>query len=228
MHKAPPSSFPRLTAQSLSSLLLLVAIGCAFLPWWNSVAAGLSANAYDLAEWIGLAPAVRYVDPPLVAPQLLRLAFIGLSILCLLHGLRLRYANHASKWGLGFYLLALLLPLWNLPPIEFWREIRSSSDPNHWQLFWLLVWGYGLIIAGVAIQRRWPFGSRLLWRLSGSVVLLTIISAVVGTALAFKVIRDLGVDTPIGLGFVGYIVALLSHVLTISGKKIEDGRLSHD
>lgn len=228
MHQFPPRSVLRFTRQTLSSSLLLMAIGCAFLPWWNSAAAGLSANAYDLAEWIGLAPAVRYVEPPLVAPQLLRLAFIGLSLLCLLHGLRLQHANPANNWGLGFYLLALLLPLWNLPPIEFWREIRTTTDPNHWQLFWLLVWGYGLILAVVAVQWRWPLGSRLLRRLSSSIALLAIISAVGGIALAFKVIRDLGVATPIGLGLVGYIVALISHSLTIPVVKTADGRLAHD
>src|SRR5512143_758636 len=62
-------------------LWLFAALIAYYLPWIANRAAALSANAYDLAEWTSLHPAVRGASVPLVAPFLLRAVLGGLALL---------------------------------------------------------------------------------------------------------------------------------------------------
>lgn len=107
--------------------VLLAVIGT-YLPWtWWKGGAAFSVNLYDLAEWVSLVPRVRFGEPPLVAPGVLRLVPALVAIM-----LGVSAASAQRRW-LRWLLraLALLLCVGLLPPIEFLRG--QLGDPNYRQ-----------------------------------------------------------------------------------------------
>ncbi|MBX3080035.1 MAG: hypothetical protein KF716_00285 [Anaerolineae bacterium] len=186
------------------TLALLVALVSYYLPWLNNAAAGLSANAFDLAEWISLSPLVRGANPPMLAPFLLRLS---LSLLALLFALNISYTSGWLRWLSAGLCLLLIITLF--PPIEFIRAPGGMDDPNYRQLFGLFL--FTLLMAGAVL-----IVPRLrLWRkpLSGLFALLLMVSSLWGTALAFSILASdpIRLTTPLGLGLVGLIIALIAH-----------------
>src|SRR5438552_17266089 len=86
---------------------LLAALVAYYLSWINNQAAALSANAYDLAEWTSLHPAVRGAIIPLLAPFLLRAVLGGLA---LLFGLRaLKAVSSRARWTYSALALCLAI-----------------------------------------------------------------------------------------------------------------------
>jgi hypothetical protein len=187
-------------------VLLLLALGCYYLPWLTHPAAALSANAFDLAEWVGLSPAVRYATPPMVAPFLLRLV---LSLLAVLFALAARSARGWPRWmNAG---VALLLALTLAPPIEFVRVPGAMDDPNYRQFFFMLA---GTLLAlGVVMVMRLP--PLLIRAISVLIALLAAITGVIGTRLAVDVLsRDpLRITTSVGVGVIGLCVVLAAYCL---------------
>jgi uncharacterized membrane protein YsdA (DUF1294 family) len=197
-----------MTQPDLSSLLRrldrwpwqLGALAAYYLPWIANRAAALSANAYNLAEWTSLHPAVRGANVPLVAPFLLRAALGGLA---LLFGFRVLRA--LTGWlRLAYVALAIWLALTLLPPLDFFRG--AWDDPNYRQQFLLSVGTLiGLGILAVAGRRASP---RLLRRAEASVSLLALLSGLIGEILAQNVIRSLQIDAPLGVGVVLLVACL--------------------
>lgn len=95
------------------------------LPWLINPGAGLTFNAYDLAEWTSLHPAVRANPPPLLLTFALRLPLVYLALLTALH----RPKSMSGRIGQFSFLLGAVVAL--LPPLEFFTQ--ASSDPNYQQ-----------------------------------------------------------------------------------------------
>lgn len=188
----------------LLTLCLASALLCYYLPWQYHPAAALSANAFDLAEWVGLSPAVRYAfSPPMAAPFLLR---VVLSLLAVLFALNARMLAGWWRWlNAG---LALLLTITLAPPIEFIRVPGATEDPNYRQLFTLLI---GTLIALGSVMLLARFRPRFPFRLLGVLLAAMAMAAgVAGLVLALNVLSadPLRIEVRVGVGVVGMVVVL--------------------
>lgn len=177
-------------------IALLAALLGFYLPWVANPAAALTYNAWDLAEQVGLSPAVRYTDPPMVAPFLLRAVLAALSLLFALATRNLRPRLLAVLSG-G---LALVLALTLLPPLEFFRG--ATQDPNYVQLISLCIATFIGLAATLALR------GVLRTRVTASVALIGAAFAIAGQTLAAQTIRALGVPAPIGVGFFVTLIGL--------------------
>lgn len=182
----------------LPSAALFAALIGYYATWINNAAAALSANAFDLAEWVGIIPAVRYADPPMTAPFALRLALVMLAWLFALHSATAR--RPFGRAVLGMISLALAVSL--RPPIAFFRG--ETADPNYQQLALLcFVALFGVAFISVlgwrSMGRRWWWGLIALpFGLSG------ILSALVGLGGALEALGRLQIPTPLGAGGIVY------------------------
>jgi hypothetical protein len=169
----------------------IVALIGYYFPWINNSAAALSFNAYDLAEWVSLHPAVRGGSVPLLAPFLLRSVLGGLALLFGVRALRL-----GVRWQqIAYGALAVCLAITLLPPLDFFRG--AWDDPNYRQQFALTIGTLGGQGALFAIARRKPAWLRLLGMGIG---VLTIASAVIGFILAQNIVSSLRIAAPFGPG----------------------------
>ncbi|MEP7286205.1 MAG: hypothetical protein ABI947_10605 [Chloroflexota bacterium] len=177
---------------------LIVALIAYYLPWVYHKTAALTANAYDLAEWVSIYPTVRGGNPPLLDPFLLRGAMAGLALLFALRAAR-------GGWLRWLYIvLSLLLVITLLPPLDFFRN--AGDDPNYRQQF---IISLATLIGDAAIW--WIYTQRRHWlpRLEIVVLLLTVIAAIVGEVLALDIERLLGLNVTIGGGVVVFVASLM-------------------
>ncbi|HVO42720.1 MAG TPA: hypothetical protein VMT34_08860 [Aggregatilineales bacterium] len=168
-----------------------------YLPWWNGRAAALSANAYDLAEFI--VPVGRYANPPLLATFALRGVFAGLAILFGLEALQVR---SFWRWLAGG--LAAVLGITLLPPPDFFLS-RLWDDVNYRQQF-LVALGTGIILVALALVNRQKQLPRIL---PSAVALLVIAAAIAGEVGALDVVRSFHVEAPVGIGCVGLVLVMV-------------------
>jgi hypothetical protein len=192
-----------MSALLLNATLFSALIGY-YVTWINNRAAALSANAFDLAEWVGIVPAVRYAQPPLSAPFALRAALVCLAWLFALRGaLAQRLAVRVAMSILG---LALALSL--RPPIAFFRG--ETGDPNYQQLAALcLVATSGVLLIGAATWRGMARGWWL-W-LSLLLTLIGAASAVLGLIGALEALARLKIPTPLGAGVFLFVISIGAH-----------------
>lgn len=171
----------------LGWILILLALVAYTLPWLVAPSSSLSPGAYDLAEWMSLHPAARYVQPPLLPSLLLRLplACLGLIIAFAPMGL--------AGWARGLVVLVLGMAL--LPPIEFFTLYRN--DPNYQQQFGLALF---VLISGVISLSR--FLSQ--WRLPLAAGLAGIATAasLIGLKESLTLFQELTHITTTGAGIV--------------------------
>ena len=193
---------------------LLAALVAYYLPWISHQAAAFSLNAYDLAEFTSIYPAVRSASIPYLTPFLLRAVMAGLA---LLFGIRALKAE--TNWGRwGYAILALWLAITLLPPLDFFRG--GWDDPNHRQQFGLSI-GTLLVLVGLAGARARGLSCRWLTRLEVAIIMLTGIGAIVGEILALNVFRSLRIPSPIGVGAVALVGCLALAGLAKTGAQAE-------
>ena len=179
---------------------LPIALVAYYLPWVWHPAAALTANAYDLAEWVSIHPAVRNGDPPLVAPFLLRAVLAGLALLCGLSAIRVQ--KWWVRWLYGA--LAVILAITLLPPPDFFRG--AGDDPNYRQQFGLAVGTFIVLTLFFGLRRRL---ARYSWLLEAIVVSAALIAGCAGVVMALRIIQSLGVAVTLGGGIVVLFVGLL-------------------
>lgn len=184
----------------LLGLLLLALLGIA-LPWAATSSAALQPNAYDLAEWLTLLPAIRN-NTPLMLPVLLirtALLFVGILLLLLRSTLPQR-TGQLIVWGCVFGIFVALIP-----SIDFFRG--QYTDPNYAQQFYL--W-FAFTIAVTAIvalgNHRW-LHNQILW---GLMAIGGSIAALSGYVWGMQVLGLYEVGFRVGVGIVIYCVALIT------------------
>ncbi len=162
---------------------------CYLFPWLTNPSVSLSLNAYDLAEWASLHPAVRDATPALLTSVLLRLPLVCLALLI----------AFTARRSLLPVLIVLVLTAALLPPPEF---IKALDDPNYRQqaglaLFTLI--GGALGLSGkLSRARHW---------IVAAIGLLGALASIIGLLQSYHLMRGFSLPTHVGLG--GVFLALL-------------------
>lgn len=165
--------------------VLLLGLAGYLLPWAVSSSAPMTLNAYDLAEWASLHPAQRQTTPPLLAPLLLRVQLVILTLILALSasGRPMRAMSAAA---------VVVLALAQLPPFEYVYDIANL---NYRQQFGLAL---ASMIAGLAATRL--ANRRIIRVLLVVLPIAGIISVIAGVAQALEVYRLTQSVAGIGLG----------------------------
>jgi len=184
---------------------LALALACTYAPWHTHSTAAFTLNAFDLAEWTSLHPAVRASSPALLTSFLLRVPQLALILALTLHA---NYLGDARvRWLLRA--AALLVALRFLPPREFFGS--AASDPNFRQMMLLTGLGVGGVVAAILAEklaRRWQ------GLLAAALLALGIGAGWWGLARAHTLLDNFEIAVSVGVGAVGYtafsaLVALL-------------------
>ena len=161
------------------------------IPWVSNPGAALTLNAYDLAEWTSLHPAVRGATPPLFVTFCLRLIPLLLVTLMVL--------EPAATW-LGRIALPWLIAVALLPPLEFFSG--NFNDINYRQQFLLSI--LAVVVGGlgfIRLENRWPVAVSALVSLSGAII--TLLALNVGGNL----MQEINLTTSVGVG--GLVMCLI-------------------
>jgi hypothetical protein len=128
---------------------------CYYAPWFTHKTAGFTMNAFDLAEWASLHPAVRSSTPPMLTSFLLRVPQLALVFVFALAANWL--TDPRARWLVrGIAVLPLLR---FIPPADFFRS--ATDDPNYRQMALLTGLGCGLVVLSIPLGRmatRWQSG----------------------------------------------------------------------
>ncbi|MCL4247479.1 MAG: hypothetical protein KJ065_04975 [Anaerolineae bacterium] len=198
--------------QYLPILILFVLLAAyALLPWVTHPTAALTSNAYDLAEWASIFPAVRS-DPLLLTALLLRLPLVGVAWWVAgwnaKSNVRAGYGSVRAGYippvlqGLIVVVIAIAL----LPPFEFLTGGRG--DPNYQQQALLAAAAF---LGGLAI---------LWWRSrahhDAPLRILVAVALVIGAgaglwgiAQALNLWQNVGITASIGAGGIVFAAAAL-------------------
>lgn len=180
-------------------LSLLFAFGAYHMPWTTHDVAAFSNNAFDLAEFMSLHPAVQNESPPLTTSFNLRVPIILLSLMIVLSASQLESEKMRWLWrGVG-----LLLVLRLNPPQEFYPF--GGGSENDQQLGELMFIGLGTCIAVIVLSRVLRPAYPIL--MVTSLVLATV-SANSGLDSSLGIIESLALKVEVGGGFYLYLGAL--------------------
>jgi hypothetical protein len=174
------------------------------MPWLVNPAASLTPNAYDLAEWASLHPAVHAQTPTLLTSLLLRLPLACFALL----------AAFTTKRSWFAVLVILLITIALLPPPEF---IKMLDSPNYSQQ--MLLAGLTLIGCAVGMGNALPSAQRR-WIAAG-IALVGAFVSVIGLVQAYDLMRGFELPTQIGLCGValGLVFVMTSGVIVWQTKQ---------
>lgn len=184
----------------LTWIALTLALVAYYLPWVWHPGAGLSAGAYDLAEWLSLHPVARASMLPLFPSFVLRAAFALLAMGVAVHGNRA--TQRAVRWSARIAALALALTLF--PPLEFLTVARD--DANYQQQFALGMITF-LVIVGLTL-RRGRLSMRAERVIFVGLMLLGVVCSVWGLLEGQRGLAWLGVPVALGAGGILYVLSL--------------------
>ena len=196
------------------ALLLVLLAAYALLPWVTHPTAALTSNAYDLAEWASIFPAVRS-DPLLLTALLLRLPLVGVAWWAAGWNTKSNVrAGYISPLLRGAIIVVIAVAL--LPPFEFLTSGRG--DPNYQQQALLAA---AALIGGLAI---------LWWRTTRAhhdtpLRILATVALVIGagaglwgTAQVLNLWQGVDITASIGAGGIVFAAAALGAAwLTLRG-----------
>lgn len=168
-----------------AALLLIVYL----FPWVVNPSVSLTANAYDLAAWASVHPAVQAETPTLLTCLLLRLplACIGLLV-----------AFGARRSALSA-LVTLVVVAALLPPLEFVHDTGNPNDRQQAALALLTLIGGGIGVSGMLPRYRG-------WIAAG-IALTGAAASALGLPRGYELMRGFGLATQIGAGGVGLALA---------------------
>ncbi|MBN1203061.1 MAG: hypothetical protein JXJ20_14520 [Anaerolineae bacterium] len=182
----------------LAIVCLLLALIAYYLSWFTHETAAFTMNAFDLAEWSSLHPAVRSSSPPMLTSFLLRAPQLALVLALALAANQL--PDPRGRWVLR--LGAGLLALRFMPPTDFFSG--ATDDPNYRQMALLAALASGGIVAALLLTRvplRWQC-----WLLAG---ILTggMVTGWAGLSRAKTLLDNFEIDVQTGTGVVGFMLA---------------------
>jgi peptidoglycan/LPS O-acetylase OafA/YrhL len=185
---------------------LVLATACYYLPWYTHDTAGFTTNAFDLAEWTSLHPAVRSSSPPMLTSFLLR--FSQLMLVAALALIANRLDDPRCRWV--WRGIALLLALRFFPPSDFFSD--ATGDPNYRQMLLLTVLGVGGVFVAIWLARapdRWQ----------DALLIITLVCGVLagwwGLSRADTLFDNFEIDVSTGPGIAGLSLAVAAVVLIV-------------
>ncbi len=187
--------WPGANVQARSALtILLLIIAYAALPWMTHSSVALTVNAYDLAEWVSIDPAVR-ADSLLLTPLLLRLPLV-----CIAWYIALSGRSWLRIGAIGLLAAALL------PPLEFLGS--ASNDPNYRQQFALALL---TLMTGLVLFTSTPPRHRA--ALSAVILSIGLASGVLGLARALPLLSSFDMHVMPGAGAIAFSLISLAVIL---------------
>lgn len=151
-------------------------------PWLVNPSASLSPNAYDLAEWASLHPAVRDATPALLTSLLLRLPLACLALLI----------GFTARRGLFPALIVLVLAAALLPPPEF---VKALDNSNYRQQAALAL--FTLIGGAIGFSGRLP---RVRHWIAAAIALLGALVSIIGLLQGYNLMHGFSLPAQIGIG----------------------------
>lgn len=184
----------------LSLTALALALVCYYLPWYTHATAAFTLQAYDLAEWASLHPAVRAESPALLTSFLLRLPQMTLVLAAAL--LANGSSDPRARWLVRG--VAVMVALRFLPPREFFGN--ASADPNYRQMAVFTALSVAGIVGaavGASLPVRWQT-----WATVG-VLLAGVLAGWWGLSRTYPLLDNFEIGVQVGSGVVGYTVFCL-------------------
>jgi uncharacterized membrane protein YhaH (DUF805 family) len=177
---------------------LIVATACYELPWYVHHTAGFTTNAFDLAEWASLHPAVRSSSPPMLTSFLLRFPQVVLVFALALAANGLHDARSRWIWRA----VAVIPALRFFPPSDFFTS--ASADPNYRQMLLLVGLSGGSVLAAILLEHaaeRWQ-SALLVAALAAGVI-----AGWWGLSRAGVLLDNFEIGVTIGAGVIGLSLA---------------------
>lgn len=181
---------PKLEHLHVGLWIAFVFIAVAYnLPWISSRSAGLTMDAFDLAEWTSLNPAVITSSPSLLTTLLLRL--IPLFVIAMLT-INTSPSRKSNGWWISAF-VTLVVAIAMFPPLEFLTSDRGNI--NYRQQFAIslglfLVGGLGL--SGIFYRFRHS--------ITVIINIIAIATSIIGLATAFQLYADFYLPRAISIG----------------------------
>jgi len=208
----PARSAPRPIRIPYASLLTLLVLLAAYalLPWAVHKTVALTGNAYDLAEWMSIHPAVR-AESLLLTPLLLRLPLVCIAWW---------EALFQGRVGAGYIppvqrhfpplriAIVILIAIALLPPFEFLTSARD--DPNYQQQALLAALALIGGLALVWIRGAWAHRDAPLHLVQALIVVLGAGAGLWGTTRALGYWEGMDVSVSIGAGLIVFALAALA------------------
>ncbi len=194
---------------SLPLVLLVLAFVGYLVPWLVAPSAPMTLNAHDLAEWVSLYPAQHHTSPPLLAPLLLRLQLVILTL-----ALGALPANKSGK--LVAAIIIVVLAIGQLPPPEYVHDIGNL---NYRQQFGLATTS---LIAGLFLLRVRHSSLQLIFLIVSPLV--GILAALAGMSQAYDVYMSLHTNGTIGLGLWILIASYAGLIATVFAGRLRRPR----
>ncbi len=185
---------------------LALALVCYHAPWYTHTTAAFTLNAFDLAEWASLHPAVQASSPTLLTSFLLRAPQLALILALALHANC--FGDARARWLLRT--AALMIALRFFPPREFFGS--AVSDPNFRQMMLLTGLGVGGVLAAILAEKlahRWQ------GLLAAALLALGVGAGWWGLARAHTLLDNFEIAVSIGVGAVGY--SAFSALVAVTG-----------
>lgn len=199
----------RIPPDTLKILIIILPLGILagyFMPWIVGPGAGLSFNAYDLAEWTTLHPTASHDITPLPA------FLLRLPLLCVVIMISFAWNEYDSPtiYRRLSCALVFLIILFSLPPLDFFSR-ENIQNANYQQQIGLTI---AMLLSGIIGFSGILHAARY-WTIIG-ICVIGIVTSILGMTGAAVLFDDFAVSIEGGLGF---IFALLSFLLglTLSG-----------
>jgi len=173
----------------LVEILLLVSVA---LPWIAVEPVALTANLYDLAEWMTLHPAGRSMGQWLPLSLALRLILVLLGWICFAKC----HLQNTLHWRLFGDVIVVLLVLPIAPPIEALRN--NLSDWNYRQQLLLLI----VYVIGILLLMKYQPGYR--FGMVAHMLLLPL--GLWGGMGGQELMSRLALDFRLGTGFILFVM----------------------
>jgi hypothetical protein len=191
-----------MTRHGLIIMTLLCAFGAYHMPWVTHAAAAFTNNAFDLAEFMSLAPAVQAESPALLTSLLLRLPIVLVAALLSLTASQLR--SEKAKWLTHGGALLMVLRL--NPPTVYYPF--GGGSLNDQQLGDMMLGGLAFILVLIVLS-HWLKS----WLYAPITTVLAIVTAGValqGWSRSLDVIEGLQLDVQTGGGMILFVGLLLT------------------
>lgn len=178
-------------------LLAVLLLGAYSIPWITSPSAGLTLNAYDLAEWTSLHPSARMVLPSLLPTLLLRWPLASIVLM-------VAFSVPVPRWLRLCIVLVGAAAL--LPPVSFFTG--DWNDPNYRQMLFLsmLVLLGGLLGVSDWLRRQ---ASAVMWGIGVS----AFISSLWGGLAGYDLFQQYRLPVQLGIGGLLFVLFLLVFAL---------------